>query len=154
MKLRIVIPKKPDLEVLCIPTDAVLTLKNEIYRAHGLFSNFYTLSFNGQELDSDLRMLKDYGIEDGSVIKLAHWNEPANAEMKFLQFKYNCEWRHSSENSINFSFVATCLCFRLFFTQNQSLIVCVLLSVRCTAMRQFIYLFSLLSSFSLRSATE
>jgi Ubiquitin family len=93
MKIIIVIPKKPKLEVLCRPNDPLSVVKNQIFTAYGLFANFYRLYFDGLELDNSLTMLKDYGLEEGSVISLFHWNQLAEVgQKKIFRLKSdNCE---------------------------------------------------------------
>ncbi|CRK95038.1 CLUMA_CG008521, isoform A, partial [Clunio marinus] len=85
IKVIVKIPKQQNLEVLCHNEDSVMSLKNEIFHAHGLFSNFYKLHFFGQELNNDINALKDYGIQDGSIVKLTFWNEPQTVLKKIFR---------------------------------------------------------------------
>lgn len=89
MSIVLMIPKHPKMKVKCRASDKVLTLKAYIFDAIGLFDCFYKLYVDGLELDNDRMMLKDYGIEDGSIIKLTHWNDPLlfGREMKKKFFK-------------------------------------------------------------------
>jgi Ubiquitin family len=93
MKIIVAIPKKPKLEVLCRPTDPISVVKDKIFSAYGLFANFYRLYFDGLELDDNMKMLKDYGIEEESFISLLYWNQPAEIGLKkFFRLKSdNCE---------------------------------------------------------------
>jgi Ubiquitin family len=82
MKIIVIIPKKPKLEVHCRPTDPLSAIKDKIFHAYGLFANFYRLYFDGSELDNNIKMLKDYGIVEGSIISLFHWNQPSEVGLK------------------------------------------------------------------------
>lgn len=90
MKIFVNTPDEPKSEVIISQTDSVGTLKNQIFDVYGLFRNFYKLFYDDVELDSDLRMLKDYGVKDGSTIHLEHWHQP-QPEKTFLHL--NHEWR-------------------------------------------------------------
>lgn len=80
----ILIPKEQKLEIECRPADQVLAIKNQIFQSRGFFTNFISLSFNNQKLDNDLATLQSYGITNGSIIKLTHWNDP----LRFTEKKY------------------------------------------------------------------
>lgn len=152
MKIIIVIPKKPKLEVYCRPTDPLSVIKEKIFTAYGLFANFYRLYFNGCELDNNVQMLKDYGIEDGSVISLFHWNQPPeNGLKKFFRLKSDnyCEWRHHSINLIFCNFICrlffSLLYFQSIFTQklfHSSLFVAMCLCCVCLCVASFLIHFT------------
>lgn len=104
MKVFIIIPDEPKLEVICRATTPISVLRNEIFQSRGLISNFYKLNFRGKELNNDKKLLKDYDIEDGSAINLIHWNELPTGTKTLLNLKYDCEWRHSVDDFININF--------------------------------------------------
>lgn len=76
------IPNEPKLEVQCRPTDTLLAIKDRIFTAYGLFANFYKLYFEGSILDNNVKMLKEYGIVQGSVIELVPWNDASEIIQK------------------------------------------------------------------------
>lgn len=86
----VMVPKSPTLELKCRPSATVLTLKTKIFEACGLFDCFYKLHCDGVELDNDTKMLNDYGIKDGSIIRLTHWNDPGlfGEKKKFLKLDF------------------------------------------------------------------
>lgn len=58
------------LQVICCPRETVGSLK---YRV--LDNDLgYNLIFNNQVLEDDSKMLTDYGIKDGSTVRLAYFN--------------------------------------------------------------------------------
>lgn len=88
MRIFVVIPEQSDLEVRCRPTDTVSIVKDKIFNAHGLFANFYKLSYENVTLDNNMKMLQEYGIVNGSVLKLIHWNDPLEVTgKKFFRLK-------------------------------------------------------------------
>lgn len=87
MRITIQIPQKPDLKVFCRPADPVLFLHEMIFQECGLFAGLYKLHFDDEELFG-VHRLQDYGLKDGSVITLTHWNQVAlNAYGKSDLFK-------------------------------------------------------------------
>jgi hypothetical protein len=59
-------------------------MKERIFNAHGLFSVFYKLRFEDSLLDNNTKMLKDYGINDASVINLIPCH-PEDNKKKFFR---------------------------------------------------------------------
>lgn len=85
MRLTIKIPSQPDLKVLCRPSDPVGYLKELIFQSRGFFGNFFKLYYNDEEL-CDVHRVQDYGIIDGSIIEMIHWNQGAfSSEEKFFR---------------------------------------------------------------------
>ena len=73
MIIKVQIPEQRDLDILCRSSDPIQYIKEKIFESRGFFHGFYKLHYNGQEL-SDVSRIVDYGIKDGSTIKLTHWN--------------------------------------------------------------------------------
>lgn len=81
------IPEKPKLEVICRQSDTVKKLKDQIKKEHGLLANTYKLFFEGHELSCMNEKLKRYGMVNGSIINLIHWNVPAIGTRALFQLQ-------------------------------------------------------------------
>lgn len=87
MRITVVIPEKPSLELNLRLQDTATTIKDQVFETYGLFPMFYKLYFNGQELDEVSKCLKDYGINTGSIIKLSHWNAVQVSKKETFQLR-------------------------------------------------------------------
>lgn len=154
MKIIISIPKEENLEITCRQTDPVIQLKTQIFESRGLFSNFYRLSFNGHNLDDNFAMLQSYGIKNGSVIVLTHWND-------LLNFSERKLFKLDPDKKFWFRTLKNCKLRRVNKSLQQqpcsSLFSITFYAKSFVTVCQFTYLsssFTFLSSFTLRSATE
>lgn len=108
MRLTIKIPSQSDLEVVCRPSDPVAYLKEKIFQSRGFFSGFYKLFFNDQEL-CDFQRVQDFGIMDGSVIEMIHWNQvPFSTEEKFFRLVW---WKETAKWIVILCLHQLCCCF-------------------------------------------
>lgn len=86
MRVTIEIPEQQDLKIICRGSDSILQIKEKIFQLRGFFIGFYKLLYKGQEL-ADIHRILDYGIEDGSIIQLIHWNTTAfSPDRQFFSF--------------------------------------------------------------------
>lgn len=144
MKIFVEIPDKPKLEVLCRPSDPIIIIKSSIFESHGLFGNFYRLYINGFELDNDLAIMADYGIQEGSVVRLFPRKVFTSPKIFFRLLTDDCEWT-SIDYSINIlktSLVNAFFLLSLFsiniYAKTASLfIICCHVLVLCTSVRRF-----------------